>query len=245
MIVKNFINYLQNDPTWRAWQKKKFAFTFGHDDPILSIIGKSTIPNYQFSPKLEKEHDVIMSFLQLKESIGSLRDCEFYFRRFPFRGLPIDKHRHLQHICEMYFSRFYEIRERVKKSLNLMNELNGSKSIQVGQFIKLFDKTFEEEIKERHSIHHHKSFDDIGIDKVFLTSILADKGKKNGMDTEHRNSYRRQVNRWVGRVQNKSTLMDKILDAVAKAMVENCQFSNKQIDLPSSGPNLTDAIDAP
>lgn len=224
-VINKFMTFLLTDPAFEHFQSQKVALTFYIDDPINLRSESPETAEFHFSSSVAKEHDVVMAFLYLSESIQSLAECEYYFRRFPFRDLPIDRHKHLRHMCEMYFSRFYEIRERIKKVLNLMNILNGSKSIQVGKFLKVFDKIFEDEIKERNSIHHHKSFDDLGIDKVFLTPVLSGIRESDGMLSEHKSSYRREVNRWVSRVKKKSLLMYSILDAVAKVLVERCKFS--------------------
>ena len=53
----------------------------------------------------------------------NLRQCEFYFRRYPFRGMPVSKADHIRNICEMYFAQFYVMRSRIKTCLNLMSDL--------------------------------------------------------------------------------------------------------------------------
>jgi hypothetical protein len=180
---------------------------------------------FRFPQAIENQHAVIMAFLSLVDGVESLKECEYYFRRYPFRGLPVPKYRHIVNICEMYFNRFYEIRERVRNVLNAVNILIAPKKLDVGGLLKHFDKIFDQEIRTRHSVHHRERFDDMATSRMFLTeALVSDRAQDAMLMRAHVGEYRRLTNEWVQRVRRRGQMMDDVLEAVAKAIVENCKF---------------------
>ena len=130
---------LNNYPGWRAWKRQQLGHTLYFDDPIPWRADKIET-EFKFSDELQKQHDIIMQYLGLEEAIQSLKECQFYFRRYPFRGLPVSRHSHITNICEMYFSRFYELKERLKKYLNCVGSISSKKCPEIGLFLKYFQK---------------------------------------------------------------------------------------------------------
>lgn len=202
-----------------------------YPDPARNEIEKE----FSFPESIEKQHAVIMGFLALADSVGSLKECEYYSRRYPFKGLPVARYRHIVNVCEMYFGRFYEIRERVRNVLNAVNVLVAPHKLDVGKFLKTFDKAFDQEIRARHGIHHRERFDDVAINRIFLAETLASSDAENSsLFRANLGEYRRLASEWAKRVHERGKLMDKFLEVVAEAVVQNCDFCGAKIQRQDS-----------
>lgn len=212
------INNHKNYPGWKEWQKKKIAHTLHFDDPFLP---DKLEDGFIFSDDIEKQHAVIMGYLHLHGTLHSFQDCEFYFRRYPFHGLPISRYQHITNVCEMYFSKVYQFKERLKEYFKALGAVTPDNKLEVGRFIKTFSTTFDQELRERNITHHHQDFRDIAIDRVFLLEIGSeDKGWKQ----EQRIAYRKLVDEWVRHVRDCSVEMEKFLEDVAAVTLSNCSF---------------------
>ena len=108
-----------------------------------------------------------MSYFALMKSHEAMTDTQYYFRRFPFKGLPVSHEQHLRYICEMFFSRIYEFRERLKRSLNAINIVIET-DLAIKQVLKSFSKEFDQDLRERNSIHHFSHFEDAIIGNYIL-----------------------------------------------------------------------------
>jgi hypothetical protein len=157
---------------WEEWKRKVTAGTVVFDDPWRG--GEKSIVDFKLPVDLDLQHAVITSYYALHSTLTSLRDCEYYFRRYPFRGLPVQKYEHLRYVCEMYFGRFYEFKARIKKCFEAINAtLPAKRRLDPGPLIKAFDKEFREEIRERNGVHHHNRFEDVAIDNLFLLTMMS------------------------------------------------------------------------
>ncbi|CAN1560651.1 hypothetical protein MCEMIH15_02631 [Caulobacteraceae bacterium] len=56
--------------------------------------------------------------------------------------------------------------------------------IDVGKFIKLFDKIFEAELRARHGVHHHARFEDVAINRLFFAEVVATRREMQSMKLE-------------------------------------------------------------
>jgi len=212
---------LDSYPGWAAWRKGKFALTLYDDD--FPMPGDPTRPSeFVFSPEIERQHDLVTQYLGIEQAVFALRDCEYYFRRFPFHGLPVNKHTHLTYMCEMYFNRFYELKERIKRYLNALAKLAPRHQIEVGPFLKRFEKEFDQELRERNRVHHHGSFEDLAIDRIFLSHAIG--AGRDGWAMESDRFYRQAVREWVQRVRRRSAKVEQFVDAVANATLDVCDF---------------------
>jgi hypothetical protein len=219
--IRAWIEELESYPGWRGWQRKRLRHTMYFDDPF-SELAQETLGDFSFLDEVEKQHAVVLGYLRLSETINALKECEYYFRRYPFRGLPVSRHSHITNVCEMYFGRFYEFRERLKKYLNDVAELAPNASFNVGAYVKGFDREFGRELRARHSVHHWQRFEDITIDRVFLTEIISTDDRVG--KREHLAAYRKLANEWAWRVRQRGQRMDQFLEAVAEATLANCSF---------------------
>jgi hypothetical protein len=209
---------------WDEWKRQMLSHALWFDDEFPGREQSSS--EFELPEGLDCEHAVVMSYYALHSTITSLRDCEYYFRRYPFGGLPISKHEHLRYICEMYFGRFYEFRSRTKECFKAVNALAGPVTrLELGQFIKAFDKEFDAEIRERNKVHHHNRFEDIAIDNLMMTALAA-VDAPTGSAWKRRNDafYRRASREWAERVVKRSSKLEEYLNAIAEAILASCPF---------------------
>lgn len=124
----------------------------------------------------------------------------------------------------MYFGRFYEFRERLKKFLNVLAVAAPTHRIDIGKFIKLFDKEFDGELRARHSVHHHERFEDQAIDRVFLAHIVSTGRSGDGWKAERQAAYRKVTREWVARVRKRASRLDEFMEAAAQLTLSSCDF---------------------
>jgi hypothetical protein len=179
---------------------------------------------FKFSVEVETQHDVVLQYLALEEAVNALKDCEFYFRRYPFRGLPVTQNNHITNICEMYFGRFYEFKERLKKYFKAVNAAAPEHGLDIGAFVRLFEKVFDQELRERNGVHHHGRFQDLAIDRVYLTGAISMNKKRKGWEQEHLIAYRKLANEWARRARRSGAKMDEFLEAIAVMTLVSCSF---------------------
>ncbi|MCX5513266.1 hypothetical protein C3941_00690 [Kaistia algarum] len=221
--VQNWMSKLENEPGWKEWRRKRFSRTLYFDDPFPSD-AKSFEADFVFSEKIEKQHAVILQYLDLQRTIFSLKECEYYFRRYPFRGLPVTRDSHVTNVCEMYFSRFYEFKERMKKYFEAIKAVEPNHGAEFGKFIKHFADEFDQELRARNDVNHRSRFEDIAIDRVFLTGSISRNNDQRGWAREHLVAYRKLVREWSQRVRMRGLKMDEFLEAIAKATLSICTF---------------------
>lgn len=221
--IRLWMGNLENEPDWKEWRRKRLAHTLYFDDS-LPLNFQQVEEEFVFSDTIEKQHAVVIQYLGLEQTIYSLKECEYYFRRFPFRGLPVTRYSHLTNVCEMYFSRFYEFKERMKKYFEAVKVTAPNHRLDIGKFIKLFEKAFDQELRARNGVHHARRFEDIAIDRVFLTEAISLNDQDRVWKREHKVAYRKVVGEWAQRVRVRGKKMDEFLEAIAKATLSTCTF---------------------
>jgi len=221
--IREWNTKLNDYPGWKEWRRKRIGHTLYFDDQFPSAF-EQIEGDFRFSDKLEKQHAIVIQYLELVQAVYSLKECEYYFRRYPFRGLPVTRYNHITNICEMFFGRFYEIKERLKKYFKAMSVVVPNHRLDLGGFIRNFEKEFEQELRARNVVHHHRRFEDLAIDRVFLTESLSATDAYKGWKREHLTVYRKLSKEWAQRVRRRSAKMDEFLEAVAVATLANCSF---------------------
>ena len=214
-------DHLQN-PGWREWKRSHMAHTLYFDDPPLPP--GHVDADFIFSPEIEKQHAVVIQYLGLEQSIYSLKECEYYFRRYPFRSLPGSRHGHITNVSEMYFGRFYEFKERMKRYFQAIKSVEPNHRLEIGKFVKLFEKEFDQELLARNQVHHYSRFEDIAIDRVFLTETLSVSHEDKGWKQEYLVTSRKLAREWAQRVRRRGAKMDEFLEAIANATLSACHF---------------------
>lgn len=216
-------------PGWRDWTHERINFTLNFDDEFLP--SKPLVrEKFELPSDIDAQHNIVSQYMGLISTADALRECAYYFRRYPFRGLPVSKHAHLLNCCEMYFNRFYEFRERMKKYLNTLNRLSRQQQVDVGKTIKAFDKRYDAELRVRNQIHHHARFDDAALSRLSISELLARQPTNNHIREEVRYQYRRVTKEWADRVDRRSKEIDQLVESIASATLEVCDFLKPKKD---------------
>ena len=210
-------------PEFKEWKRKHTSYVLFNDDNHSTDFDK----DFRLPPNIEKTHALIMAFFYLKQASDTINQCEYYFRRFPFSGLPVSKPDHLRNICEFYFNTIYVGHERIKVALSKLNDACPNISIDFNKTLKRYKKQFEQELKNRHSITHDSiTFDDRGIDKVMIMELNLssfshqDKIWKN----ESIFAYRQEAKKWAKRVNRQGVAMNQFVEAVAEAILKHAEL---------------------
>lgn len=222
--IAAFVKALDDYPGWREWNRGKFGHTLHFDEGWRT---NDRPASFEFDDATDKQHAVIMRYFSLLQTPSELRDLEFYFRRFPYAGTPITRYAHLSNSCELYFGRFYQYKERLKAVFDAVEAAVGGHGLAIGKFIKSFDKEFDPEIRERHSIHHRERFEDIEISRLFLIeNVILSNPKRAGMgwDKEQKRYYRLAGQVWGKRCLDQADRLDIFTEAVAEALLKVCPF---------------------
>jgi hypothetical protein len=230
--IGGFLARLESYPGWKEWKRRYLAVTLYFDEMSQLSLDKVD-DEFRFSDEIEKQRLVVVKYLWLSETIRSLKECEFYFRRYPFRGLPVTRYDHITNVCEMYFGRFYEFKERLKKYFDALGALTPEHHLEFGTFIKLFAKVFDQELRARNRVHHLGRFEDIAIDKILLTSSFSENHGEKGWKREHLTAYRKVANEWAERVRRRGDKMDEFLEEIARVTLDHCSFLSVHSTVPT------------
>lgn len=182
---------------------------------------------------LASQHEAVMQFYNLWSASERLKTVEFYFRRYPFRGLPVNRHEHLENTCAMYFSYFYIVQERLRVYLNALNAAVRPAGLDVGKTLKLYQKRFSAELRERHGVTHTEPFDDLTIQAMMLHSLrdLSGRSKDRSGATY---AYRKASREWAGHARDGGQRVCAFVEAVAGASLQIATFLQTP---PTPGPD--------
>lgn len=231
--IAAWMQKMQEYPGWKDWKRSQLGYTLRFDDEFLQ---SELISEFRFSVEMEREHAVITAYIELLSTAQALRDVEWYFRRFPFSRAPVSRGSHLRYCCEMYFGKFYQFRERLKNLSDAVKSATPNHGIDFGKLIKIFDKEFKKEIRERHGVHHHESFDDVGISRVSILELTDTKEDMGIQTLAYRANYRKTAREWAERTKLRVKVLDKFVEVVAAMLLEVCPFlsvysrSKSQVD---------------
>ncbi len=222
-----WIKALDSYPGFREWQRGKVGAVLALVEGI-PFRDDTFPPEFKFTAEIERQHEAIMAYLSLASSFLTLQQCEFYFRRYPFADLPVSKEDHIRNMCEMYFNRFYEFKERLKRCLNAVDKsIKGS--VNTGPVLKQFAKDFDQELRARNSIHHHERFDDGAIQGIGVAILMGYNEKVGpGWRMVADRGYRRSAAEWAARVKRRSKMVEPYVEAVAGAMLDMCEYLKSQ-----------------
>lgn len=221
--ISVWIKALDSYPGFRQWQQKKVGAVLSLVEGI-PLIDDEFPEEFKFTAEIDRQHEAIMAYLSLASSFHTLQQCEYYFRRYPFTDLPVSKEDHIRNMCEMYFNRFYEFKERLKRCLNAVDRtIDGT--INTGPVLKQFAKEFDQELRTRNSIHHHDRFDDGVIQGIGVAIMMGYSDKVGpGWKNVASRGYRRSSAEWAARVKRRSKVVEAYLEVVAGAMLNMCPY---------------------
>ncbi|MCW2365561.1 hypothetical protein M2341_001008 [Sphingobium sp. B7D2B] len=226
-VISAWINKITNYPGFREWKAKAIALTL---DDIRLPPDASHPEMFMFSPAVERQHEAVMSFLALQTTWIAMSECEHYLRNHP--GEPISKEAHLRYSIEMFFNRFYEFSERMKRCLNAVNATLINK-LDAGTAIKAFAKQFKQELAARNSVHHNNHFSDLMLDRVSMTGLMSNHPKHgDGWASEQRRAYRTTQADWVKRMRRRTAHVKVFLTAVEEAIIRECKWLEEELELP-------------
>lgn len=218
----DWLQKLQEYPGWQEWKRSQIGYTLNFDDEFMPL--ETLSEEFKFSPDIEREHAVVTLYMELLSTANALRDVEWYFRRYPFSRAPVSRESHLRYCCEMYFGRFYQFRERLKKLSKAVKNAAPDHGLDFGTFIKMFDKEFDQEIRARHGVHHHQAFNEVAISRIALLELMASSDGRDLPARVYRSHYRKTANDWALRTRRRSKALDQFVEAVAGALLKVCPF---------------------
>ena len=160
------------------------------------------------------------SFLALQSVLDSLKQCEYYFRRYPFSDLPVSRTEHLRNICEMYFDRIYQFKERLKITINLLKDLRQIESDEkYGTLIKAFEKALAWELRQRNATHHTRRFEYDAISQLGLIDLLQ-RSEMAKVLPKSSGIYRQEANKWVKRVRSRVHPLESVIELTGQYVLE-------------------------
>jgi hypothetical protein len=121
--LEKFGTALLNDglPDMLRWfrSKKKAALLMDEVHKHIFDLGPPTPPGKPTGRR--RYHQWLMHHVsEIRTSIDTMKDIEFYAGRFPYRKTKIAKHRHLQFHVEAYLNELYILRERLTQFLKFI-----------------------------------------------------------------------------------------------------------------------------
>lgn len=152
----------------------------------------------------------------------SLREIEWYFRRCPFSGTPISKHGHIQHCCELYYSKIYQIRDLVKNLTKSIQRTMPDYDFGMGEIIKEFDHQFRVEIISSNSIHHKEPHSNQSIRLINLAEIVGGDPELLYLKIIADFEFKQERKRWVKTTRDGVRKMDLFLDYLFLKLSQKC-----------------------
>ena len=207
-----------DDEAFRATLRDYLGALIG---PIHSEVSEGKVSKPKITGEAKKQYEIVMGYLSLLSTMESFRQCEFYFRRYPFRGLPVTRRDHMGNLCDMYFFRIYEFREKLKGHLVRI------KSPSRRTILNNYAKHFEQEISARNFVTHEGSFSSMSLDKIFTLETLWEDPDVPGKDPFRRMKYREEGRAWARRVRTQAKSMESLLEDVSRETLKRCEFLSR------------------
>ncbi|WP_158815717.1 hypothetical protein [Methylocapsa sp. S129] len=88
--ITKWMTDLENYPGWREWNREKIGKTILFGEPEFGS-PTAELGDFIFSNEVEGQHAVAYGYLSLTATVNTLKNLEFYFRRYPFSDLPVSK----------------------------------------------------------------------------------------------------------------------------------------------------------
>jgi hypothetical protein len=193
--------------------------------------------NLPLAPALALEAEVISGFMSIFMMLHSIRECEFYFRRYPFGDTKISRSDYLRNCCEMLFDRIAQMKDRLKLSLNSIQRAVPTKALPVGKIIKLFSRAFAGPLKLRNHVHHHDRYSDDDISQLSLLNLLEEAEHLNLSSNapeppraslrpllNQKILYQRAARKWISRIDQYEKSAEIFVELVSQLIIDQCDF---------------------
>ena len=201
------VKELQDNPDWRS---------YFHSEMVYTLTGKANNISVDLPVELEVQRAMVCKYLTLVLTIEQIQTCEYYLRRFPFRGSPIERGAHISNVCELYLSKCYQFKVRLKKYLNTLK--SHAPNFDAGGFVKAYARIFYRELRARNDVHH-REFSDRTIELMEVHDKL-DLGERNYQ-------YRETTGYWIKQIQRTVLALEGIVDVLAQRTFENVPSLSK------------------
>lgn len=182
------------------------------------------LSDFRFSPEIEKHHPLVAGYYELLTTIISVRECEYYFRKYPFRNKNVSREAHLRTCCELFLSRIFQFRERWLAHLTRLDRRTNPKGLPLKALRDEFENRFSSILEARHKIHHEEAYDDIELKALGVGDLLSYGDDHFGWLRVSQGRYRQIRNDWVRRVREAAQQLDLFVGVTASLMLERCQF---------------------
>ena len=218
--VSGWLTRLLDYPGFREWKnevvRRHMAFT------LIPQAWVEPFENFRFDADTLRQHEIVAGYVRLTKAAIDCRSAQHYFRRYPFRGLPIGRDEHLRTCAELYYSRVYQFRERLFRLLTWIERRTTPKGLNVKALKVTFDEQLREELDERHRIHHEEAYSDFELDALGQTDLLAtiDDGWPRMSDA----GYHRIARQWRKRVVASADKLDFWVGVAAVLILVRCRF---------------------
>jgi hypothetical protein len=221
VVVVSILRDLEDEQNKeRASQRMQRTLLNGFIDKDLPRVSPETL-----SPQQRCEANIIEGFIGLYTQVETIRECQYYFRRYPFRGLHFSRAKHLTNCCEMYFDRIVQFRDRMKTLLNAIKRAAPQAPVPVARMLRLFDKIFAFEIRNRNHTHHHGRFDTDEIRQLGLIHILSVGERTANFSAGIEDDlFRKAARGWVKSIQQAVDLVEQFVDQAALIILDVCEF---------------------
>lgn len=207
-------------PGFRDWKMENLRHRMTY--VILPQVKPDPLGDFEFDATTLREHELVAGYVALLSAAADCRATQYYFRRYPFRGLTVTREHHLRTCCELYFSRVYQFSKRLESLIKRVERRTRSKDIRSNAMMKQFREKLDSELKIRHQIHHESAYSDFEIDSLGTSDLLKD--VEQGLFVMSTANYHRISRRWQTRVKQTSDNLDVWTGYMAILMLAKCRF---------------------
>lgn len=188
------------------------------------------------SPEEKARYRLIEPYLALAQMPSVVGQCEFYFRRYPFAGLDVSRSDHLRNVCEMYFDRVIQFRDRLKRMLTICRDDGLIETKEVGRWLKTFDRAFDFEHRSRNQTHYAARFDYTGLSRLGLAEILGKTLPEDiGKLLSPKALDRKEAKDWVERVRSRTEALETVVERVAGILLNSHALPPREKRRPGKG----------
>lgn len=180
--------------------------------------------DFQFSETIETEHSLIHGYVALMRALIRTRECEPYFRRYPFKNLDITRESHLSTCCELFFSRVYQFEASWVAQIKRLDRKTRPKGLPIKKIQAEFRDRFKSIIDARNEVHHVTPYADEKLNALGITDLLSSNADDLDWVRMSQSNYRRICRDWVAKVQAVCVQLELYVGQIASLMLQRCQF---------------------
>jgi hypothetical protein len=218
-------------PGYGEWKNKQLMQTLL--EGLIPDMEYDSPPDFDFSADVKQQVDLVQGYHAIISTMHGVRECEFYFRTYPFRGKNISREAHLRTCCELFLSRVYQFKKRWLRQLKWLGRRTQPKGLSIKSLEEDFDARFGKLVAERNKIHHEQEYSDIQTQALGLGDLLSvTQGTPDWMRVS-RGSYLRIRRGWVKTVRNTADQLDLFVGVVATLMLTRCRFLPEESNRPA------------